>query len=369
MMVEQMKSIQCTDYGPPARFATAETTRPALLPGHVRVRVQYCALGFPDFLIAAGKYQVKPEVPFIPGSEIAGVVTEVAADVDAIRIGDRVISLHWTMTGGLAEDVVLPVSTMVRVPQSVPLAIAAGMSVNYATAYYALVQRGALRPGENILVLGAAGGVGLAAVELSKALGARVIAAASTTRKLELARRHGADEGFNYCTQSIKTEVMRCTGGRGVDMIIDPVGGAYSEQALRAMAPGGRLLVVGFAAGEVPKIALNLTLLKNCAIVGVYLAAQQRSDPAGVVANVQTLFTLYDRGLLRPDIIQLDCFEDYDRAFEIVGERQHCGKVVVNVAKERLQPLASWLSRQQVDRRSRTQAIFVPVIGGDSAIQ
>jgi NADPH:quinone reductase len=331
----QMKAIQCVEHGPPATFSVFHVPRPALPAGYVRMRVVHCGLGFPDLLMAAGKYQIKPPVPFVPGSEVAGVVIEVAPDVEHIRPGDRVAALNFSCVGGLAEEAVMPASTMVRLPDSMPTSVAAGMLVNYGTSYYALVQRGALRRGETVLVLGASGGVGLAAVEIAKALGARVIAAASSQQKLDLARQHGADETFNYSTHSIKAEVMRLTQNKGVDVVFDPVGDRYSEEALRSIAPGGRLLVVGFAAGSIPKIALNLCLLKGCSIVGVYLAHLQRNNPAGFAANLQELFKLHEQGSLRPDIVQLRCFDECAKAFELIGDRQRTGKVVMRVTQER----------------------------------
>jgi NADPH:quinone reductase len=330
-----IKAVHCVDHGPPTSLAVSRAVRPSLLPGHARVKVSHCGLGFPDALIVSGKYQLKPDAPFIPGSELAGVVTEVAEDVEHIHPGDRVAAINDSRVGGLAEEAVMPVATMVRLPPSMPTSVAAGMIVNYGTCYYGLMQRAAMRPGETVLVLGAAGGVGLAAVEIAKARGARVIAAAGSEEKIEMALRHGADAAFDYSAQSIKSEVMRLTGNRGVDVIVDPVGGQHSEQALRAVAPGGRMLIVGFAAGEIPKIPLNLPLLKDCAIVGVYLATFCRNDPASFVANIQAIFRLHEERALRPEIVELDCFTDYARAFELIADRRQIGKIVMRLAQEK----------------------------------
>jgi NADPH2:quinone reductase len=277
----------------------------------------------------SGKYQVRPALPFVPGSEIAGVVTEVAPDVRHIRVGARVAGLNYTFTGGLAEAAVIPAAIVAEVPATIPLEAAATMLVNYSTAYYALKDRGNLQPGETVLVLGAGGGVGLAAIEIAKTLGARVLAAASSEHKRDLAHRHGADDSFDYSRSPIK-EALKERGG--VDVVVDPVGGEYSEQALRSLRPGGRLLVVGFAAGEIPRIPLNLPLLKNCSITGVFLGAQTRDEPACFVANMHALFALYEEQRLRPVITELQCFEGYAGALERIADRNAVGKVVMRLA-------------------------------------
>jgi NADPH:quinone reductase-like Zn-dependent oxidoreductase len=313
------------------RLAAAELPRPQLLERHLRVAVHYCGLGIPDLLMMAGKYQVRPELPFVPGSEVAGIVTEVGPGTEGFRVGARVAGLNYTFVGGLAEEIVMPAAAAVVLPARLPMRSAAGMLLNYVTAYYALKDRGCLRAGERVLVLGAAGGVGLAAVEIAKALGASVLAAASSQAKLALARLHGADEGLNYAGESVKSELKR---RGGFDVVVDPVGGAYSEQALRALRPGGRLLVIGFASGEIPSIALNLPLLKNCSITGAFLMAQMRGDPARFVANVRDVFDLQTQGRLAPAITELDCFDDYDKAVRRIGDRHAVGKVVMRVARE-----------------------------------
>jgi NADPH:quinone reductase len=326
-----MRAIVCVDHTPTTRLETREVARPELAEGHVRVAVHYCALGVADMLMMSGKYQVRPQVPFVPGSEVAGIVTEVAPGVKGVRVGDRVVGLNYTFTGGMAEEAVLPAALAVEVPKNLPLRTATAMLVNYATSYYALRDRGNVRRGERVLVLGAAGGVGLAAVEIAKTLGAHVLAAASTDEKLALARRHGADDVLNYSTTSLKDE-LKSYGG--VDVAVDPVGGAYSEQALRGLRPGGRLLVVGFAAGEIPRIALNLPLLKDCSIAGAFLASQTRNQPARFVANMKEMFELVLQGRLDPLVTELDCFTQYETALRQLADREIVGKVVMRVAAQ-----------------------------------
>ncbi|HEX5419218.1 MAG TPA: NADPH:quinone oxidoreductase family protein [Gammaproteobacteria bacterium] len=326
-----MRAVQCIDRGPPVRLAADDIPRPKLPERHLRVAVHYCGLGIPDLLIMTGKYQIRPQLPFVPGSEVSGVVTEVGPGVERFHVGARVAGLNYTFVGGLAEEIVMPAAAAVVLPPSLSMRSAAGMLLNYATSNYALKDRGRLRAGERVLVLGAAGGVGLAAIEIAKAQGAWVLAAASSEAKLALARLHGADEGLNYAGASIKDELKR---RGGFDVVVDPVGGVYSEQALRALRPGGRLLVIGFAAGEIPRIALNLPLLKDCSIIGAFLMTQMRCDPARFVANVRGVFALHAQGRLAPAITELDCFGDYGTALQRIGDRHAVGKVVLRVARQ-----------------------------------
>lgn len=280
--------------------------------------------------MVAGKYQVKPEVPFTPGSEVAGVVTEVADDVKGVQPGARVLAMAGQ--GGLAEECIAPAASLIPLPASMSMAAAAGFLVNYGTTYHALVQRAKLRAGETLLVLGAAGGVGLAAIEIGKALGARVLAAASTPEKLELAKRHGADAAFNYTQDTIKARVMEFTGDRGIDVAYDPVGADYAEQVVRSMAWNGRYLVIGFAGGRIPAIPLNLPLLKGCSLVGVFWGAHVRQEPALHAANLQALFDLFERGKIKPHVTELEGLEQFTAALEALNGRRSTGKVVIRVA-------------------------------------
>jgi NADPH:quinone reductase-like Zn-dependent oxidoreductase len=322
-----MKAVHCIDHEP--TLIPVVVPRPELPRGHVRVRVHSCGLGMPDTLILKGRYQVRPALPFIPGSEVAGVVTEVAPDVLHIPVGARVAGVNYTFTGGLAEEALIPACLAVEVPARVRLEVAAALLVNYGTAYYALHQRASLQPGETVLVLGAAGGVGIAAVEIAKAAGARVLAAASSAAKLDIAGCHGADTGCNYSDPSFK-DWLKAQGG--IDVVVDPVGGAYSEQCLRALRPGGKLLVVGFAAGEIPRIPLNLPLLKDCSITGAFLGVQTRDRPETFVAMMKIVFDLYAARKLKPPLVEFECFTGVDSALRHIEDRRSIGKVVLRVA-------------------------------------
>jgi NADPH:quinone reductase len=325
-----MRAVVLSTYGPPAKLTVEEIAPPALGPGSVRVRVHAVGFGFPDALMVAGKYQIKPEAPFTPGNEAAGVVTEVAPDVSAIRVGQRVLAMAGQ--GGLAEQCVVASSALIPLPDSMSLAAAAGFLVNYGTTYHALVQRANLKAGETLLVLGAAGGVGLTAVEIGKALGARVLAGASSNEKLALAKEHGADATFNYTTDTIKAKVMEFTGDRGIDVAYDPVGADYAEQVVRSMAWNGRYLVIGFAGGKIPAIPLNLPLLKGCSLVGVFWGAHTRREPQVHAANLKALFQLFESGKIRPHVTELDGLDRYAEALDVLNGRRSQGKVVVRVA-------------------------------------
>jgi NADPH2:quinone reductase len=279
--------------------------------------------------MVAGKYQVKPDAPFTPGNETAGVVTEVAPDVATVRPGDRVLAMAGQ--GGLAEECVTPASSLIPLPANMNMAAAAGFLVNYGTTYHALVQRAQIKPGETLLVLGAAGGVGLTAIEIGKALGARVLAGASTQEKLELAKRRGADAVFNYSSEQIKAKVMEFTGERGVDVAYDPVGADFAEQVVRSMAWNGRYLVIGFAGGKIPAIPLNLPLLKGCSLVGVFWGAHTRREPQVHAENLQALFTLFNEGKIKPHITEVNGLDRFTEALEALNGRRSTGKVVIRV--------------------------------------
>jgi NADPH:quinone reductase-like Zn-dependent oxidoreductase len=325
-----MRAVVLSSYGPPSQLSVQEIPPPQLKPGHVRIRVHAVGFGFPDALMVAGKYQIKPEAPYTPGNETAGVVTEVAPDVHSVRPGARVLAMAGQ--GGLAEQCVAAAESLIPLPDSMSMAAAAGFLVNYGTTYHALVQRANLKAGETLLVLGAAGGVGLTAVEIGKALGARVLAAASTDEKLELAKRHGADAAFNYTRDTIKAKVMEFTGDRGIDVAYDPVGADYAEQVVRSMAWNGRYLVIGFAGGKIPAIPLNLPLLKGCSLVGVFWGAHTRREPQVHVANLKALFELFESGKIRPHVTELEGLDRYAEALDVLNGRRSQGKVVIRVA-------------------------------------
>jgi NADPH2:quinone reductase len=325
-----MRAVVQRSYGPPPQIAVEDVPTPALKPGHVRVRVHAVGFGFPDALTVAGKYQVKPELPYTPGNETAGVVIEVAPDVKGFKPGDRVLAM--ASGGGLAEESVVPSTSLIPLPPSMSMAAAAGFLVNYGTTYHALAQRANIKPGETLLVLGAAGGVGLAAIEIGKALGARVLAAASTEEKLELARRHGADAAFDYTKEPIKAKVMEFTGEKGIDVAYDPVGADYAEQVVRSMAWNGRYLVIGFAGGKIPAIPLNLPLLKGCSLVGVFWGAHTKKEPEVHVSNLQALFRLFTEGKIKPHVTELVGLERFTDALETLNGRRSTGKVVIRVA-------------------------------------
>ena len=326
-----MRAVVLRSYGPPPQLGVEDVAPPALKPGHVRLRVHAVGFGFPDALMVAGKYQVKPEIPFTPGSEVAGVVTEVASDVTNVSVGARVLGSAGQ--GALAEQCIVNAATLIALPASMTMAAAAGFLVNYGTTYHALVQRANIKPGETLLVLGAAGGVGLTAIELGKALGARVLAAASTDEKLALAKQHGADAVFNYTTDAIKAKVMEFTGDRGIDVAYDPVGADYAEQVVRSMAWNGRYLVIGFAGGKIPAIPLNLPLLKGCSLVGVFWGAHTRREPQIHAQNLQDLFTLFEQGKIKPHVTELNGLERFTDALDVLNGRKATGKVVIRVAQ------------------------------------
>jgi NADPH2:quinone reductase len=322
-----MKAVVCKAWGPPESLVIED--RPALQAGagQVVVRVKAASVKFSDTLLIQNKYQTQPELPFIPGGEVTGVITSLGSGVEGWKVGDRVNA--QTTYGGYAGEVVAEAERMTAIPDSIEFAAATGLSSTYGTAYYALVDRGRLRSGETVLVLGASGGVGLAAVEIGKLLGARVIACASSAEKLAVCRAKGADETINYVAEDMRARVKAITKGNGVDLIVDPVGGAYSELALRDMAWGGRHLVIGFTAGDIPKIALNLPLIKGCEIVGVWIGAFAKREPAKHRANAQTLWQWMAEGKIKPYISASYPLERVADALNALTERKVAGKVVL----------------------------------------
>lgn len=324
-----MRAWLCKSFGPPESLVLEETAEPRVGSGSVLVRVTAAGLNFPDSLIIEGKYQFKPTFPFSPGGEVAGVVEAVGDKVTRFKVGDRVMGL--TGWGGFAEKIAVGESNLVPVPDNLSDEAAAGFMMIYGTSMYALKQRGRLEAGQTLLVLGAGGGVGKAAVEIGKAMGARVIAAASSAEKLAVAQRAGADELINYSEANLKEELKRLTKGQGVDVVYDPVGGELAEQALRSMAWDGRYLVVGFASGTIPSFAANLTLLKGCQIVGVFWGAFAQRSPQENLANFRELLGWAQSGKIDPSVARVYAFEDAAQAIADLGGRRLSGKAVVRV--------------------------------------
>jgi NADPH:quinone reductase len=323
-----MKAVLCKQFGPPESLVVEEIEPPRPRPGQVVLDVHACAINFPDFLVIQNQYQFKPPLPFAPGGEVSGTVREVGEGVDAaVKPGDRVIAA--TGVGGLAEQVAVDARALIPVPDSTDMVAASGLLMTYGTSHYALKDRADLREGESLLVLGAAGGVGLAAVELGRAMGARVIAAASSEEKLGLCRQRGATETINYATEDLKAKAKELTGGQGVDVIYDPVGGSFSEPALRSIAWEGRFLVIGFAAGEIPRIPLNLALLKSCQIVGVFWGAFTAREPDRNKANIAELMDWWAAGKIDPYVSATFPLERGAEAIAELAERRATGKVVV----------------------------------------
>ena len=322
-----MKAVLCKEYGLPGKLVIEDIPSPKPASGQVVVSVKACGVNFPDTLIIQGKYQFKPEMPFSPGGEVAGVVKEVGEGVKRVKPGDRVIAFNtW---GGFAEEMAVDADRTILMPASMDFIPAAAFVLTYGTSYHALKDRAEIKAGETMLVLGAAGGVGLAAIQLGKAMGARVIAAASSDEKLKVCRDNGADETINYGSEDLRARVKVITAGKGVDVVYDPVGGPYSEPALRDMAWKGRFLVVGFAAGDIPKVPLNLTLLKGCAIVGVFWGAFTRNEPERNRENNWELMAMYAAGKIKPHIHATYPLERAAEALNEVLNKRVSGKVVL----------------------------------------
>ena len=322
-----MKAVLCEAFGSPDSLVIQEIESPAVQAGAVKIRVYACGINFPDALMIQGLYQLKPPMPFIPGLEVAGDIIEVGEGVDQLCAGDRVMATM--MYGAFAEEVVVPATMVLPMPANMPYESGAAFPLAYGTAQVALAQRGQLKPGETLLVLGAAGGVGLAAVEVGKAMGARVIAAASTNEKLKLARLHGADETINYKSVSLRDQINALTNERGADVIFDPVGGDIFDVAVRRVAWEGRYLVVGFASGRIPTLPANIALLKNAALVGVFWGAYLMHDPAVIKRSFAQLLAWYAADLLQPHIQRVYPLECAGTAVLELMERRAMGKLVL----------------------------------------
>ena len=322
-----MKALLCKAWGGPETLVLEELPSPRPGPGEVVIDVKAAGVNFPDVLIIQNKYQVKPPLPFAPGAELAGVIKETGAGVTGFEPGDRVIAM--TTWGAFAEECVARVGQLIRMPAGLDFATAAAFTLTYGTSWHALKDRGELRAGETLLVLGAAGGVGLAAVEIGKALGARVIAAASSPEKLAVCRAHGADETIDYASEDLRARLKSIAGDKGVDVVYDPVGGPYAEPAIRSTGWRGRYLIIGFAHGEIPRIPLNLMLLKGSSLVGVYWGDWTRREPDAAAAGMTELLGWLEAGRLKPHLSGRYPLARAAEALVALASRKVAGKLVV----------------------------------------
>ena len=322
-----MKAIVCKEFGPPEKLVLEEVEEPKAGEGQVVIESRASTVTFPDALMIEDKYQFKAELPYVPGGEAAGVIAEVGPGVEGFAVGDRVIGASG-LIGGFQEKVVASAKATRKLSKNVGFAESTGLLYAYGTGYYGLKFRGGLKPGETLLVLGAAGNVGLAAVELGKRMGARVIAAASSREKLSVCLDRGADETINYSEENLKARAKELTGGKGVDVIYDCVGGDYAESALRAIAWEGRFLVIGFTAG-IPKLPLNLTLLKSCQVIGVFYGAMIAKQPELIAEITKDLYEFMDEGKLKPYVSARYALADAPQALRDLLDRKVTGKVVI----------------------------------------
>ncbi len=322
-----MKAVLVKEYGPIENLVVEEIPSLHAKKGQVVIAVKACGVNFPDILITQGLYQFKPALPFSPGGEVAGVIKEVGEGVSHFKVGDAVFT--GVLFGGYAEEVIADARMVFPIPEGMDFVTASSIMMTYGTSYHALVDRAKIKAGETLLVLGAAGGVGLAAVDIGKALGARVIAAASTEEKLALCKEYGADEVINYSQENLKERLKEITGAQGVDVIYDPVGGDYSETAFRSIAWEGRFLVVGFAAGDIPKLPLNLPLLKGAQIVGVFWGAFTQKFPQKNAENFIKMMEMFQKGTLKSHVHGTYPLERVVEALKEMTERKVQGKVVL----------------------------------------
>ncbi len=325
-----MRALVCKEYGPPESLVIEEHDDPVPGEGQVLVDVAAAGINFPDVLSIAGKYQVKTPTPFVPGNEAAGVVSAIGGGVNQYAVGDRVIIN--TLGGAFAEKCAANVQTTLPLPADLSFEQGAGFSVTYGTSYHALKQSANLQPGETVLVLGAAGGVGITAVEIAKTMGARVIAAASSEEKLAFAVSAGADETINYSEVPLKETVKELTGGKGADVVYDPVGGELADQAFRATAWHGRYLVIGFACGDIPSFPANIALLKEASIIGVWWGTWAAKNPKLQMQNMMEMAKLIADGILTPRVTESYTLDDYAEAFRAITERRALGKVILRMS-------------------------------------
>jgi NADPH:quinone reductase len=327
-----MKAFVCTEFGPPENCAVREVETQTPDKDQVLIEVKSASLNFPDALMIEGRYQYKPPLPFSPGMDLAGIVKEVGENVTHVAPGDRVIA--FSGVGAFAEMCLAAKDKVVAMPPGMSFDAAAAFGITYSTAIHAFRECGRLQPGETVLVLGAAGGVGIAAIEIAKAMGARVIAAASTDDKLALCREKGADMVINYTTEDLRKMTLELTQGKGADVVFDPVGGDYSMAAFRATAWAGRLLVVGFAAGDIPKVPLNYALLSERAIVGVFWGAWAARDPEGQRRNIEIMADWFAKGQINPVIDSTISLSEIPEALKRLMAREVKGKVVVRMKED-----------------------------------
>jgi NADPH2:quinone reductase len=321
-----MRAVVCEAWGGPDTLVVKALPDLTPKPGEVVIKIRAAGVNFPDVLIIQKKYQVQPELPFSPGAEVSGDVLGVGDGVTALKVGDRVAAL--CTTGGFAEQIALDAARVIKIPESLSYEVAAGFMLAYGTSWHAVRDRAALLPGETMLVLGAAGGVGLSAVEIGKAIGARVVAAASTDEKCAICREHGADETINYETEDLREGIKR-TCGKGPDVIYDPVGGKFSEAAFRSIGWRGRHLVIGFAAGDIPAIPLNLTLLKGASLVGVFWGSFVQREPANHMKGISEMLGWMKEGKIKPRISKTYALEDAAQALRDMAARKVTGKIVI----------------------------------------
>ncbi len=322
-----MKAVLCKAFGPIENLVIEDIPALQAAKDEVIIEVKACGLNFPDTLIVQGKYQFKPELPFSPGGEISGIVKEKGIEVTHLEIGDRV--MYGAVFGGFAEEVKAKATNVFKIPAVLDDITAASSMLTYGTSYHALVDRAKIQKGETLLVMGAAGGVGTAAIQIAKALGVTIIAAASTDEKLAFCKENGADYLINYITEDLKTRIKELTNGKGADVIYDPVGDVYAEPALRAIAWKGRYLVVGFAAGEIPRIPLNLVLLKGCQIVGVFWGVFVKNEPQRNAENLMTIVQWFAQGKLKAQIHGQYPLENVQEAMRAMINKEVKGKVVL----------------------------------------
>jgi len=322
-----MKAVVCKTWGTPDTLEIIEL--PDLIPGagEVAIAVKAAGVNFPDFLIIQNKYQFKPELPFTPGSELSGIVYAVGEGVKHIKTGDKVIA--FIGQGAFAQQVLAPANAVIPMPEGMDFDTAAAITLTYGTSHHAVVDRAQLKAGETMLVLGAAGGVGLAAIEIGKAIGAKVIAAASTDEKLDICRQHGADMTINYSNTDLREAIKSATDGKGPDVIYDPVGGIYAEPAFRSIAWRGRYLVVGFANGEIPKLPLNLALLKGASLVGVFWGEFAKREPKANMAAMSEMIGWLREGKIKPHISARYALNETANALNDIAARKVTGKVVI----------------------------------------